>query len=235
MPCTDGARLCRPFSTDVRRERARLLEGADGSGHGGLDVRGGGARKARELGPVERGAHDEDSRVRHDAFPSFSSSGFQTRGAVHARAEKRAESARPRSADGRRASNASTTRATSAGADAGTARRASDTRPAGASVRTFSQGSDSAASSGGVEMYHIAGVTPEAPSIEAAFGGRKPLEVIPYGRAERRRTYDNLNSKASDPQVDYVMLGCPHYSLEQIKGACGSAPTAICGFSRRAP
>jgi predicted aconitase len=77
-----------------------------------------------------------------------------------------------------------------------------------------------AASSGGVEMYHIAGVTPEAPSVEAAFGGRKPVEVIPYGLAEKRRTYDNLNSKATDTQVDYVMLGCPHYSLEQIRDAC---------------
>jgi predicted aconitase len=77
-----------------------------------------------------------------------------------------------------------------------------------------------AASSGGVEMYHIAGITPEALSIEAAFGGNKPVEVIPYGVTERRRTYDNLNSKASDPQVDYVMLGCPHYSLEQIRDAC---------------
>src|SRR5580700_7727266 len=76
-----------------------------------------------------------------------------------------------------------------------------------------------AASSGGVEMYHIAGITPEAPSVEAAFGGRTPLEVIPYGRAERRRTYENLNSKAGDAQVDFVMLGCPHYSLEQLRTA----------------
>ena len=76
-----------------------------------------------------------------------------------------------------------------------------------------------AASSGGVEMYHIVGVTPEAPSIEAAFAGKKPLEVIRYGLAEKRRTYDNLNSKAADTQVDYVMLGCPHYSLEQIRSA----------------
>lgn len=77
-----------------------------------------------------------------------------------------------------------------------------------------------AASSGGVEMYHIAGVTPEAPSVDAAFGGAKPLEVIKYGLEERRRTYDNLNSKAKDKEVDYVMLGCPHYSLEQIQNAC---------------
>jgi predicted aconitase len=76
-----------------------------------------------------------------------------------------------------------------------------------------------AASSGGVEMYHIVGVTPEAPSLEAAFGGLRPVEVVKYGLEEKRRTYDNLNSKASDTDVDYVMLGCPHYSLEQIQGA----------------
>jgi len=77
-----------------------------------------------------------------------------------------------------------------------------------------------AASSGGVEMYHIVGITPEAPTMEAAFGASKPAEILRYGTQERRRTYDNLNSKAKDRDVDYVMLGCPHYSLEQIQNAC---------------
>ncbi len=77
-----------------------------------------------------------------------------------------------------------------------------------------------AASSGGVEMYHIAGVTPEAPTLDAAFAGRRPLEVIRYDAAARRRTYENLNRNASDPDVDYVMLGCPHAALEQIAEAC---------------
>jgi predicted aconitase len=98
-----------------------------------------------------------------------------------------------------------------------------------------------AASSGGVEMYHIVGVTPEAPSADAAFGGAKPLEIIKYGPEERRRTYDNLNSKAKDKEVDYVMLGCPHYSLEQIQNACAllngkkvSANTQLWVFTSRA-
>jgi predicted aconitase len=77
-----------------------------------------------------------------------------------------------------------------------------------------------AASSGGVEMYHIVGITPEAPTVDTAFGGAKPVQVIKYGLEEKRRTYDNLNSKAKDKEVDYVMLGCPHYSLEQIQNAC---------------
>src|SRR6188768_3195111 len=41
-----------------------------------------------------------------------------------------------------------------------------------------------ASSSGGVEMYHLVGITPEAPDVEAAFGGNVPLEVFEYGAAE---------------------------------------------------
>jgi predicted aconitase len=77
-----------------------------------------------------------------------------------------------------------------------------------------------ASSSGGVEMYHLVGVTPEAPSIEAAFGGNVPVQSIRFGEAERRATWEKLNSTAKDRKVDYVMLGCPHYTLEQIWEAC---------------
>src|ERR1700750_394607 len=38
-----------------------------------------------------------------------------------------------------------------------------------------------AASSGGVEMYHIPGVTPEANSVEEAFGGRKRQGTLRFG------------------------------------------------------
>ncbi len=74
-----------------------------------------------------------------------------------------------------------------------------------------------AASSGGVEMYHIVGVTPEAASLEMAVGSRKPLVTIKYGADERRRIYDALNANGRDPRVDYVMLGCPHASIDQFR------------------
>jgi hypothetical protein len=74
-----------------------------------------------------------------------------------------------------------------------------------------------AASSGGVEMYHVVGVTPEAASLEIALGSRKPVVTIKYGAAERRRIYETLNSNAHDPNVDYVMLGCPHASIDQFR------------------
>jgi predicted aconitase len=78
-----------------------------------------------------------------------------------------------------------------------------------------------AASSGGVEMYHLEGITPEAPTLEKALGSHAPVAVIPYGKAEQQRTYDELNSKASDPDVDFVMLGCPHAALEQLHQIAG--------------
>jgi predicted aconitase len=74
-----------------------------------------------------------------------------------------------------------------------------------------------AASSGGVEMYHIVGVTPEAPDLETALGSRQPLATIHYGAEERRHMYETLNANGHNPNVDYVMLGCPHASIDQFR------------------
>lgn len=70
------------------------------------------------------------------------------------------------------------------------------------------------ASSGGIEMYHIPGVTPEADTVEEALGPTPPEEVV-YGAAERRAAYENLQA-AESADVDFVMLGCPHNSAEQM-------------------
>ena len=72
-----------------------------------------------------------------------------------------------------------------------------------------------AASSGGVEMYHIPGVTPEANSVEEAFGPRPVQRRFTYGARERRETYAKLQS-ATERKVDFIMLGCPHNSIEQM-------------------
>jgi predicted aconitase len=72
-----------------------------------------------------------------------------------------------------------------------------------------------AASSGGVEMYHIPDITPEARTVEEAFAGNPVRGVVRYGEAERRTAYENLNC-ATDRNVDFVMLGCPHNSIDQV-------------------
>jgi predicted aconitase len=74
----------------------------------------------------------------------------------------------------------------------------------------------SASSSGGVEMYHIVGITPEAMTLEQALGQRKPTEVLRFDAREKQAILDKLNGTGKDTKVDYVMLGCPHYSMEQL-------------------
>jgi predicted aconitase len=72
------------------------------------------------------------------------------------------------------------------------------------------------ASSGSVIMYHIVGVTPEAATLQMATGSRKTITSIKYGKKEREWAYLKLNhSKSTD--VDIVLLGCPHYSIERIR------------------
>jgi predicted aconitase len=77
-----------------------------------------------------------------------------------------------------------------------------------------------AASSGGVEMYHIPGVTAEAASQQEAFGPNVPAEVFRYGDAERAAVFESLSSTATDTSVDLVMIGCPHATLDQIREVC---------------
>ena len=68
---------------------------------------------------------------------------------------------------------------------------------------------------GGVEMYHIPGSTPEAPTLEFAFGGKKPRQEVCIGEAELRAAYDYLNYHTTD-RVDMVYLGCPHLNLVDL-------------------
>ena len=76
-----------------------------------------------------------------------------------------------------------------------------------------------AATSGGVELYHLPGVTPEAPSVEAAFGPAAVPAPVVYGPAQRRAMYETLNEIGSSGDVDFVLLGCPHASVDQIRQA----------------
>lgn len=76
-----------------------------------------------------------------------------------------------------------------------------------------------AASSGGVELFHLPGITPEAPTAEAAFGSRPLPQAVGYGDRERRHVYESLNSQGDSTDVDFVLLGCPHASIDQVRAA----------------
>lgn len=71
------------------------------------------------------------------------------------------------------------------------------------------------ATSGGVTMCHIAGVTPEAPTLEAAFHGDVPKEFVTFDAEARRATYASLRTRTGD-DIDSAILGCPHASIREI-------------------
>jgi predicted aconitase len=71
------------------------------------------------------------------------------------------------------------------------------------------------ATSGGVTMCHIAGVTPEASTLEAAFHGDVPEDHVAFTNATLRQTYASLRNHTGD-EIDSVILGCPHASLQEI-------------------
>jgi len=72
------------------------------------------------------------------------------------------------------------------------------------------------ATSGGVELFHMPGVTPEAPDLDSAFRGGSVPAPIRYGERERAEMYELLNSNGTSTDVDFVLLGCPHASLDQV-------------------
>jgi predicted aconitase len=73
----------------------------------------------------------------------------------------------------------------------------------------------SLATTGPVAMYHIPGVTPEAKDLDEAFGPHEPEFVITVTRSSLLEPLDYLNDMPSGP-VEFVALGCPHYSLAQL-------------------
>nr|WP_242696582.1 aconitase X catalytic domain-containing protein [Bordetella bronchiseptica] len=82
------------------------------------------------------------------------------------------------------------------------------------SLEEAKQLSAAVATGGGCTMFHIAGVTPEAPTLDAV--ARRPLERIHYTAADRARIAAKLNTLTSE-RIDYVVLGCPHATLHEIQ------------------
>lgn len=68
----------------------------------------------------------------------------------------------------------------------------------------------------GLAIMHIVGLTPEAPTLQAALGGRKPLNEYVIGEEELDESYQLANT-ATGPDIDFVLLGCPHLTLRELR------------------
>jgi hypothetical protein len=68
-----------------------------------------------------------------------------------------------------------------------------------------------------ISMFHVAGITPEAPDLDTACGGRPPRVRKPFTGSELRETYQAMTNLSKGDDVDTVILGCPFASLWEIQ------------------
>jgi predicted aconitase len=71
------------------------------------------------------------------------------------------------------------------------------------------------ASYGSMGMFHFVGVTPEAPSIQAALGNRQPAERLTVTDADISAVYENY--KLGDGDARLVVFSGPQQSLLEMK------------------
>jgi predicted aconitase len=72
------------------------------------------------------------------------------------------------------------------------------------------------ASSGTVALFHIVGVTPEAPTKDSAFQGHEPDSIIDIPMDRLRQARRELTTAAGE-KLDLVVLGSPHFSLAEFQ------------------
>ncbi len=70
---------------------------------------------------------------------------------------------------------------------------------------------------GATGLVHLVGITPEAATLEAAFGGRPPASPdISVLQEQVNRAYREISS-SSEEKVDLVLFGCPQCSIQEIQ------------------
>jgi predicted aconitase len=72
-----------------------------------------------------------------------------------------------------------------------------------------------AASSGRVALFHLVGITPEAPSVEEACQGRTLEDRVDVTTADLRAARRELTT-ADGRHLDMVILGSPHFSIAEF-------------------
>ena len=73
-----------------------------------------------------------------------------------------------------------------------------------------------AASSGAVALFHVVGVTPEAPDLETACGGVKPELRLRLTADDLRDAARSLSSVDDGAPLGAVSLGTPHFSVAEF-------------------
>lgn len=73
-----------------------------------------------------------------------------------------------------------------------------------------------AAASGGVALFHLVGITPEAKTIDDAFGGKQPKKKLIFDHEQLKKIKYEM-STVQEGKINAVMVGCPHYTIAEIE------------------
>ena len=84
------------------------------------------------------------------------------------------------------------------------------------SMEDFKQASGAISSSGAAAMFHIVGITPEAPHLQAVIKERRIETTFNVTQKDLENAYNDL-SNATTEDIDMVVLGCPHVSIAEMK------------------
>jgi predicted aconitase len=74
-----------------------------------------------------------------------------------------------------------------------------------------------AASTGSIALFHAVGITPEAPTLGEAMGGRAPSDVVDVTRADLAAALAKLSTAREGDRLAAVSLGTPHFSLLEFE------------------
>jgi predicted aconitase len=88
--------------------------------------------------------------------------------------------------------------------------------PSGLSEDALKALGAAAASSGAVALFHVVGVTPEAPDLETACGGFTPELRLQLTAKDLREAARSLSSATDGASLGAVSLGTPHFSIDQF-------------------
>jgi len=72
------------------------------------------------------------------------------------------------------------------------------------------------ASAGAVALFHVVGITPEAPTVVAAFGGHLPQDVVRVSVEDLRRGWGELSTHRTGG-LGAVCVGTPHFSVTEFQ------------------
>ncbi|RNC28500.1 MAG: hypothetical protein AWM53_01480 [Candidatus Dichloromethanomonas elyunquensis] len=69
--------------------------------------------------------------------------------------------------------------------------------------------------SGAFGMYHIPGITPEAPTPEVAFGGKKPVREVVITNKDLKEILEYFSPASGT--IEFALLGCPLLTISQVR------------------